>query len=119
MIFGQKIRNRTYQNVSLSNAFLVAHADCEPLQRIGFLGHFLNEIGNSTSTKTSWGPAWKVFTSLETVSTDRLQQTAAWRVQNQRFTPAVCWWRGGSVADYRGWLLATWCRENVQNKVQT
>lgn len=57
MIFGQKIRNRKYQNVSLRNAFLVAHADCEPLQRIGFLGHFLNAIGNSTSTKTSWGPA--------------------------------------------------------------
>lgn len=90
-----------------------------PLQRIGFLGHFLNEIGNSTSTKTSWGPAWKVFTSLETVSTDCLQQTAAWRVQNQRFTPAVRWWRGVAVADYMGWLLATWCRENVQYKVQT
>lgn len=57
MIFGQKIRNRKYQNGSLSNAFLVAHADCEPLQRIGFLGHFLNEIGNSMSTKTSWGLA--------------------------------------------------------------
>lgn len=119
MIFGQKIRHRTYQSVSLSNAFLVAHADCEPLQRIGFLGHFLNEIGNSTSTKPSWVPAWKVFTSLETVSTDCLQQTAAWRVQNQRFTPAVRWWRGVAVADYMGWLLATWCRENVQYKVQT
>lgn len=58
MISGQKIRNRKYQNVSLSSAFLEAHADCEPLQRTGFLGHFLNEIGNSMSTKTSWGPAW-------------------------------------------------------------
>lgn len=84
-----------------------------------FPGTFLNEIGNSTSTKTSWGPGWKFFTSLETVSTDCLQQTAAWRVQNQRFTPAVCWWRGVAVADYMGWLLATWCRENVQYKFQT
>lgn len=65
------------------------------------------------------GTAWKVFTSLETVSTDCLQQTAAWRVQNQRFIPAVRWWRGVSVADYMGDLLATWCRENVQYKVQT
>lgn len=121
MIFRQKIRNRKYQNRLTEQCLSGGSCRLRPLQRTGFLGHFLNENWKLHVDEDKLGPGMEIFTSLETVSTDCLQQTAAWRVQNQRFTPAVCWWRGVAVAvaDYMGWLLATRCRENVQYKVQT
>lgn len=107
MISGQKIRNRKYQNVSLSNALSGGSCRLRAPTAHWFLGTLSERNRKLHVDEDKLGPDMKFFTSLETVSTDCLQQTAAWRVQNQRFTPAVRWWRGVTVAGYMGDLLAT------------